>query len=401
MDEGGEEKALKWYFVEKIKDPQAFYDNLQSNIKHGSPSAEFVWPEALTEWTGGAFGYLMRIFPPEYKSFPKFLLAKARFQDYTAMVNAALNIVEAFTKLHNSGYNYQDLNDGNFAINPANGDVLICDNDNVMGHGQSSGVQGKPRYMAPEVVRGDKRPDKLTDRFSLAVILFLLLVGNHPLEGAKTHVPCLTNRHDRKFFGTQPLFIFDAQDKSNCPVQGQHENAIHNWPYYPAYIQAAFQQSFSQESMLHQTGRLLDQQWLHHLVHLKSSIVRCPHCGNELFLSDTGETCCPDCAQRFTAPGYFKFLKKRSNTAISVPLFSDVRLYEYHMRDSCEDYRKCAAIVRVKPGKLGLENQSGYTWSVTQPKGTVSAKRPGETVLLRQGTRIDFGNNNVVEVVAN
>ena len=29
------------------------------------------------------------------------------------------------------GYSYQDLNDGNFFINPQSGDVLICDNDNV------------------------------------------------------------------------------------------------------------------------------------------------------------------------------------------------------------------------------------------------------------------------------
>lgn len=37
--------------------------------------------------------------------------------------------------LHRHGYSYQDLNDGNFFINPESGDVLICDNDNVMPQG--------------------------------------------------------------------------------------------------------------------------------------------------------------------------------------------------------------------------------------------------------------------------
>jgi DNA-binding helix-hairpin-helix protein with protein kinase domain len=41
------------------------------------------------------------------------------------MVNAALNITAGFRALHNKGYSYQDLNDGNFFINPQNGNVLI------------------------------------------------------------------------------------------------------------------------------------------------------------------------------------------------------------------------------------------------------------------------------------
>ena len=63
VEQTGEERALKWYFIEKIKDAQDFYNNLKSNIETGSPSPAFVWPEEMTEWINGTFGYIMRIFP--------------------------------------------------------------------------------------------------------------------------------------------------------------------------------------------------------------------------------------------------------------------------------------------------------------------------------------------------
>lgn len=400
MDDTKEERALKWYFIEKIKEPQIFYDNLIENIRIGSPSLAFIWPEEVTKWENGTFGYIMRIFPDEYKSFSKYILAKVRFESYAALVNAALNIVVAFKELHNKGYNYQDLNDGNFSINPRNGDVLICDNDNVMGHGQSSGIKGKARYMAPEVVRGEKIPNKATDRFSLAVILFMLLIGDHPLEGARTNVPALTNKYDKRFFGTEPLFIFDEDDDSNMPVQGLHKNAISFWPCFPRFIQTAFNKSFNQESLHHSGGRPQEQEWLHLLVRLKSSIVKCPVCGSEMFLESSGVTRCPDCQRQVTPSGYFRF-KKRFNIEICVPIFEGVYLYEYHMNENSEDYQTEAAQIVIKPGKFGLQNLSQHSWTIITADGRTSTKQPGEVAILGIGIRIDFGNGSVAEIITN
>jgi len=400
LDGTGEERALKWYFSEKIKDPQTFYANLKANIASGTPSPAFVWPEMLSEWENGTFGYVMRIFPKEYKSFSKFLLAQASFASFGAMVNAALNIVKAFKDLHNKGYNYQDLNDGNFSINPKTGDALICDNDNVMGHGQKSGIMGKARYMAPEVVRGDKTPDKLTDRFSLAVLLYLLLIGDHPLEGQKTNVPCLTKAHDKKFFGDEPLFMYGERDAGNRPVPGKHVNAISFWPCFPKFIQDAFKKSFGQESLKQSNGRLLEQDWLHLLARLKSSIVKCPHCGEEMFVECAGQTACSSCKKDASAVGHLKF-RKRSNVEVLVPIFEGVLLYEYHMGESSDDCQTAAAAVLVKPGKFGLENRSKNRWTVTLASGAAQVKHPGETALLAAGAKIDFGNGNVAEIIPN
>ena len=396
-----EDRALKWYFIEKVRNPHAFYNNLKDNIEKGAPSSAFVWPEELTEWVDGTFGYIMRIFPGQYKDFSKYLMARVKFGSYGAMVNAALNIVSAFKALHNKGYNYQDLNDGNFSIEPRMGDVLICDNDNIMGHGQSSGILGKARYMAPEGDRGDIAPNRQTDRFSLAVILFMLLVGDHPLEGAKTNVPALINKYDKKFFGTEPLFIFDENDNSNMPVQGLHKNAISFWPCIPKFMQKAFSKSFSQESLLKGAGRLQEQEWLHLLVQLKSSIAKCPRCGSEMFIESNGETMCPDCKSLIKPVGYLKFAKRRSNIEISVPIFEGIRLYEYHMNDGSEDYQTEAAVVLAKPGKFGLQNCSRHLWTVTAVDGRTSTRQQGDVAILGLGFKIDFGNGNTAEIVPN
>lgn len=109
----------------------------------------------------------MDLRPGNYREFSEFLLAKVHFESLSAAVNAALNITNGFRELHRNGFSYQDLNDGNFFIDPSDGDVLICDNDNVAPYGESLGIAGKARYMAPEVVRNMTRPNVMTDRFSL------------------------------------------------------------------------------------------------------------------------------------------------------------------------------------------------------------------------------------------
>ena len=62
----GKKKALKWYKPGALADPDAFYENLEKNVKKGSPDKAFLWPQAITEKTEGSFGYIMDLRPDEY-----------------------------------------------------------------------------------------------------------------------------------------------------------------------------------------------------------------------------------------------------------------------------------------------------------------------------------------------
>ena len=85
---------------------------------------------------------------------------------FYTLCRTAFNLTRGYQKLHAMGAKYQDISFGNLFFNPDNGDVLICDNDNVsFDNSKPGGVLGTPGFMAPEIVRGEKRPSKDTDRY--------------------------------------------------------------------------------------------------------------------------------------------------------------------------------------------------------------------------------------------
>jgi serine/threonine protein kinase len=393
----GRRMALKWYFPNKIKNPKEFYRNIENNISKGSPANAFLWPEYITERRQGTFGYLMALRPDEYKDFSDFLLVRTRFKNVTALINAALNIVEGFMQLHRKGFNYQDLNDGNFFVNPENGDVLICDNDNVMGHGYYSGIAGKCRYMAPEIVVGKKQPDRLTDRYSLSVVLFLLLFGNHPLEGKATNPPCMTEELERKFYGENPVFMFDPDDYTNVPVRGIHTNAINRWPIYPQYVRGMFIEAFSKDVLQNVKPRIIEKHWLEMFIRLRSEIIVCG-CGNEIFLSPALPVHCGGCNRTFNVPAYLKFQD------YNVPLLPGVNLYRCHTQANSENFKEVTAEVilnKKEPGAMGLRNLSDAAWYYTGADDQQISKKKDEVIRIKSGIKIIFGNNAQAEIIGN
>ena len=393
----GEEMALKWYFKGKMKEPQKFYDNIKNNIRIGRPTEAFLWPVDITEWVDETFGYVMPLRPDGYSDFARYLLAKENFASEKALVSAALNIVDGFMTLHRAGFNYQDLNDGNFFINYQTGDVLICDNDNVMGHGFSSGIAGKLRYMAPEIARGDKSPDTMTDRFSLAVVLFLLLCVDHPLQGRLTiQDRPITPEDEKRIYGTDPVFIFDPVDTRNAPVPQTSANAIKLWDYAPEYIRKMFIEAFNHDRLHGKMPQVLPVEWLKALVQWRSEIVKCK-CGNESHTEPTGEFNC-SCGTKKRIPARLKF--KRAE----LPIFPGAVLYACHTVSGSEDYRTETGKVVTKadnPKALGLLNLTETTWTLTKPDGTIEPKKKGEVAPIGKGFIITFGNNHAAEIVAN
>lgn len=391
----GRDMALKWYFPSKLKKPTQFYDNIKNNIAMGRPTDAFLWPEDITEWEGDSFGYVMPLRPKEYGDFSKYLLARERFHSTAALVNAALNIVDGFTVLHRSGFNYQDLNDGNFFVNFQTGDVLICDNDNVMGYGFNSGIAGKCRYMAPEVVLGKTMPDKQTDRYSLAVVLFLLLFANHPLEGKNTNPPCMTEELERKYYGSNPVFIFDPADKSNAPIRGIHCNAIARWPQFPQYVRDAFIEAFSKEQLCGVRPRTLDSEWLRLFVRLRDDLITCT-CGNEMFIEPGKTLRCDQCGKTVSVSMYLQFKKNK------LLIYPGVKLYACHTMGRDDDFRTVTAEIiesRNPRGILGIRNLSDVTWYNVGPDGTQAPVRKSEVVKAEKGRKINFGNNIVGEIL--
>lgn len=395
---GGKSLALKWYFRNKLKDVNTFYRNIESNIKKGSPDPSFLWPQEITEYLNDSFGYLMELRPSEYKDFSEFLLARQKFSGVDAVLNAALSITKAFRKLHQNGYSYQDLNDGNFFVNPNTGDVLICDNDNVAPYGENLGIAGKCRYMAPEVVIGEKRPDVHTDRFSLSIILYLLLFLNHPLEGKRTMCPCLTEELERKFFGIEPIFAWDSQDDSNRPVRGVHTNQIKLWPVYPRFIREKFEEAFSKEVMIGQDKehRIQEKEWQELFTQLRNVTVRC-ECGEKTFIDlEESEYSCINCGRKIKR---FPILKVKRYQVVMAPENKVYACHVLHDSDDFMDERGEIIMSRMDSSVIGLKNNSDQVWNVLLPNGINKSYAQGQVIRIERGIKIDFGYGNIGDII--
>jgi len=379
----GKPKALKWYSGKKFKNPDKFYSNLENNIKKGKPANAFLWPEDITEHNGAAFGYIMDLRPAEYKDFSKFLIGKEAFASITAMTNTALHITAGFRALHLKGYSYQDLNDGNFFINPINGDVLICDNDNVSEYGKNSGIAGKARYMAPEIVAKKAKPDIKTDRYSLSVVLFLLWTNNHPLEGKAACPVCMDAKHEKKIYGENPVFVWDPNDNSNRPVQGLHKGAITKWPFLPSYAQEEFIKAFSKDILQNPADRIMEQEWLRIFIRMRSEIYKCP-CTEVYFADPVNPNPCPSCKKQNTFPFYIKTYR------YNLPVHQRTKLYACHTEKDSDDFETLSGEVSSK-GDFELKNVSDKNWTVTDGDGS-SPVAPNASFTLKKGMVINFGS---------
>lgn len=392
IERQGKQYALKWYHDCPHDD---MIDNMKENIRCGSPSFEFLWPLTDTPKVNGSYGYLMNLRPDTFYDFTNFIIGGPNSIECTneeAQINAAINICSAFQKLHIKGLSYQDLNDGNFFIDPNNGDVLIADNDNAAPDKSNiSGIKGKCRYMAPEVVLGNT-PDKYSDFFSLAVVLFKFFFFDHPLEGKYYQsCPCLDEKAERLFYGDKPIFIFDKTDKTNTATD-INKNAIKRWPKASRILKEAFLKAFSYEAMHNPTKRLTERDWVKALVAYRASLLRCPICGKLTYIEKEDHGICQECNNK---RGIFWMAIGNER----IPLLEGQKLYSAQTEGNI-DYKKVTAkVIRSRKNitALGIGNASkiDWTYSVRHPKtGQLITKtiKLGEVAPLHDGCKIGFGN---------
>ena len=263
---------------------------------------------------------------------------------------------------------------------------MICDNDNVAPDGYVTGIAGKPGYMAPEIVVGDASPNSLTDRFSMAVILFILFTNTHPLKGKRYMKPALTPEDERILLGSDPLFIMDPDNDDNGPHPVAHANVRMIWPCLPDYVQQIFLQAFSQKALKKASARPKELDWLRVLTRFRSEIVACPACGNEIFTQD-GRSCrCDVCRKPLNIPFRLEL------EDYSIPAVRNSRIYRCQL-GICNESEALGPVAQVvekadQPGVYGLRNRSGRRWDAITSKGVARKVGADEVVPIKDGIQI-------------
>lgn len=385
----GDQYALKWYKLGTNAHKKEFIKNLDKLTKAGTVHDSFAWPIEITKKVNNTYGYVMPLIPKEYREFGEYLNLKTRFASVEARINAALQIVECFRVLHSKGYSYQDLNEGNFFVHPVTGNVLICDNENVAPYGETFGIRGKARYMAPEVAVSKKAPDVHTDRFSMAVILFMMLYMEHPLEGQLTNKTCMDDSLEREAFGSNPVFCMDKENNSNRPVEGVHKNILLLWDFYPDYIKELFQEAFSQERLVGKKAeqRVIELTWRKNLLRLRSDLYICD-CGEEGFINKEGIEYCTNCGKEHN---FHRFLE---SDEVTIPVYNGKSIYRSDLDDTCHEMYARIGQVIEKPeqkGVFGLRNLSDCSWKYIRSDGSEAEILPNRIVGLTVDNCIKIG----------
>lgn len=392
---GDDTVALKWYFPGSATREQLVA--LEDLVRTGPPNDKFLWPMELTKAAGvEGFGYVMPLRGQNYRGIVD-LMKRRVDPTFRVLITASLQLAESYLQLHSKGLCYRDISFGNVFLDPKTGEARICDNDNVSVDGKAAGgVLGTPRFMAPEVVRGEKKPSANTDLFSLAVLLFYMLMMHHPLEGKKeSSIKCLDLPAMNRLYGIEPLFIFDAVDQSNSPDPNHHRNALEYWPLYPQFLRDLFIRSFTQ-GMNNPAARVRESEWRAAMVRLRDSIVYCSQCHAESFydaefLKSNGKPApCWSCHQDLLLP--FRIRIGRN----IVMLNHDTGLYPHHTDDSrLYDFSEPVAKVTRHPTNVtlwGLQNLSKARWVCTSAEGIIREVEPGRNFPIALGTKVSFGN---------
>lgn len=356
---GNDRLAFKYYKEVPSSD---FRYNLKNNIAKGSPSPNFLWPKEFIEFSDDTCGYLMDLRDKDYVSFVSYLTGKNKFKNQRIMLNWCIELVKSFKLLHERGFSYQDLNDGSFFLNPENGKLLICDNDNVTADKRNLGVLGKMRYMAPEIVRGDKdkntgerqMPDTHSDRFSLAIILFLALCMGNPFEGEclKKYV-IIDEEAEYEMFGSKPVYIYDENKTCNRPIRGYHTAVLNKYPFLPSYIKAAFHRTFVDGLVDRENGRTTELEWLKLLCRYRDELITCS-CGKEYiygFMEKKHNDKCPYCKKETRK---FCYLHIGKNKVLLEP---NKLLYEVHIDKYSSNYN-------LPIGKVVVNKNNPSLWGI-------------------------------------
>lgn len=388
VDYSGRDMALKWYGPNGMgANPQKFYENIERNVEKGAPSGEFLWPKDISKWRNGTFGYVMELIPPEYKEVSEYMLKKATFSSFLPAVGACLRIANAFRILHDKGYSYQDINMGNFAIDPKRGRVLICDCDNVAPVDTVTGVIGTPRFMAPEVVTGKTMPNSLTDRFSMAVLFFMLLFRTHPLEGKRyLSARGMTAELEMLSYGTEPLFIMDPDDPSNGPDRNLTPNIYYFWDPIPDYVREIFLQAFSQKGLKIPNARPSENAWMQALARFRSDIVQCS-CGNDIFLKDIKNCICDGCGKRIPVP-YVLSLDSYPIPGIPGRVIYRCQFGTGNPETAIEPIATVLSNT-ADPTQVGIINREEKIWNVITPSNKVVKIQKEGVVPMKAGLQID------------
>ena len=245
--------------------------------------------------------------------------------------------------------------------------------------------------MAPEIVVGKAKPSRNTDLFSLAVLLFYMFMMGHPLEGKlEADIKCMDIHAMNKLYGTNPVFVYDPNNKTKRPVPGYQDNVRIYWDLYPQSIRDLFMQSFT-VGLTNPGKRVTEKKWMETFANLMFGITKCS-CGAEVFFDEEKTAkgvahTCWNCGKTVAFPASLIAGKSR------VLLLKDTELYAHTTTGNYDINTVVGTVIQnpKNPNLWGIRNDSNDNWTYIKPDGQQIPVASGKSAAIAKDVKIDFG----------
>jgi DNA-binding helix-hairpin-helix protein with protein kinase domain len=383
----------------------------------GDDEQFLAWPLGVIDKMDGqaACGVATRFVP--YKPLYHYIYSpkdvEKQFRDgrsWLEYLKLARGTAAALRAVHGKGIAHGDVHLKNFLANPVNGEVVMIDLDGVVVKGfLPPQVKGMPGFIAPEVVMNKSKPEELTDRHSLAVLVLWILLFRNVMRSQTTYDPDDQEHDDLLSYGQHAAFSENPNDRSNwVPRIGTplFRSGVLSYRALTPKLQELTERALIQG--LHDPQkRPQAAEWERALAEAYDVLISCATCRQSYFyqywLQPPPRRQCPFCGATTRQP--FPAVAELMDTAArgvhvpartiamyhGLPLFADV----IESRNVPPFTRKGVAIVGqtawdANEGVHRLLNNSDTPWlAIAGASGSIGR---GTSVPLRRGLLLSFGD---------
>lgn len=332
-------------------------EQIRRQMQRGKVCDELVTPIDIID-DGKNVGYIMEYITENY--LPGSILFNG-VQDkdgktelpFSIKIAALYNISKILSYLFGADLAVTDVKFDNCKVDPTNGDVKIFDTDTVIrSENGESVVEGTLGFMPPLTMLGKEKPDKYNDCFALGVMIFMTLLGSHPLMGR------LADKIDDMdietyLFAKRPVYVWHPTNDSNRPDEDNILTAQKLMKYPGAFIKAM--ESTFVDGLYRKEKRTTPAKWCEVLTEIYAESYCCEECGEEQFFSDDSTECCY-CGSKLKKPLCIKGDR-------GVPMFLGNTVSEQDLWGGGGSKKPLLKIVATPySGKYGLLCQNETVW---------------------------------------
>ncbi len=387
--------ALKLFHTGDVKKLNKQIERLKNR---GRASSAFVHPLYVVK-VGEQIGYVMEYVGGDHYKNASILfngIESERGDGSTVRIELPFNqklaildsIIGALMIPFEADIVIADVKFENIKVNMNDFSVKILDTDTAVGGKSKPMVSGTIGFMEPLVMRGTKIPDKYSDAFSLAVMIWMTLISGHPLRGRKYEEPC-TQNIDTYTFATNPIYIYNRKDSSNRPLESD-KRVIERMKKYPSYFLDAMHKTFV-EGLFDGEQRTTPREWIEIIERLYEDHFICKHCGEEHFFV-TADRVCHVCGTPLEVP--IKLVCEKSGLP-GAYLFNGFDIWSGDLIDKQTNFQLFKVVVSDYDKKYGLLCTSSQEVTLELKNGLVKNFGRGDIIPIFMDSKITIGKYNL------